>query len=65
MKQKNVVRLNNGNYVKDWQYSQGHFDVVETDKVEEAIHVDRGHFYFFEDSGAKMLRVETTIKILE
>ena len=32
-----VIQTPSGKFVKTWQYSQGHFDVVETDDIFQAL----------------------------
>ena len=55
-KVKHIVRLENGKYVKDRQYSQGHFTIAETTDIFKACEIDQGNFnIFFKDEGAERL----------
>ena len=64
-KQKQIVQLANGNYVKWWQYSQGHFDVVETVDIFEACDITSKNVgTFFMENVARVLKVEYTATIL-
>jgi hypothetical protein len=44
---KLIVKLKNGAYVKDWQYSQGFLDIVETLSPFQAISVSSADFNMF------------------
>jgi len=50
-----IVKLHSGKYVKNWQYSQEHFDVIETDSPFEAEdftgHEKNSYETFFKDKG--------------
>lgn len=66
MKIKTIVLLANGNYVKSWQYSQGYFDVVETEDVLEATSVSKNNYEtFFQKDGAKLMLVKYDVTLLE
>lgn len=61
----NIVRLENGKYVEDWQYSQGNFDVTETADILKACGVTFSNFkMFFERKKASFITVEITAKIV-
>jgi hypothetical protein len=66
---KNVTLcvLSNGKFVEEWQYSQGWFDVVETDNLFEAQDFSDciGHFKtFFEKRGARLVNYELIANII-
>lgn len=53
---RKVVRLTNGLFVKDWQYSQGHFDIVDTEDPLEACNIPEQAFKtFFKRQGGEHL----------
>lgn len=61
-----IVKLPQGTYVQDWQYSQGNFEVVQTPDIFNAIDFtgkEHGFKTFFRDIGAQMLDVTFTAKI--
>lgn len=61
---KQVVRLSNRKYVKNWQYSQGHFDVVETDDILEAMEMEEENFMvFFLEKGARLVDVKINVEV--
>lgn len=62
----------NGNFVRAWQYSQGHFDVVHTDDPLKVNEDDNGYIYckenfetFFRKRGYKLVEIEFDIKVKE
>jgi len=60
----------NGEFVKEWQYSQGHFDVIHTKKATEASCPQIGYFKdsfdtFFKHRGYKFVELEFNIKVKE
>jgi hypothetical protein len=62
---KNIIKLANGKFVKDWEYSQGHFDLVETDDALEACELDEENFMvFFMDKGATRVTAKITVDIV-
>ena len=53
-----------GNYVADWQYSQGHFDVAQTNDPLKACEVDEQNFMvFFMDKGATLVTLNISVAI--
>jgi hypothetical protein len=66
-KQVSVIQMPSGKYVKEWQYSQGYFDVVETKNIFEAENFFGQHGQlsfdtFFEKRGAKLIKGEMIFK---
>ncbi len=56
---KDVVKLKSGLYAKDWEYSQGWFDVVETPDIFQACPVSDANFKtFFKNKGGVFQTVE-------
>lgn len=51
-------------YVKDWQYSQGYFDVVPTENAHEAMAVSEEDFQrFFKRRGYKQVYVSISVVV--
>lgn len=59
--QYTIVKLKNGNYVKDWQYSQGIFEVEETNNVFHAKWIPESQFTKFfkpKDAGHTLIEAD-------
>lgn len=62
---RKIVQLANGKYVREWQYSQGHFDVEETEDIFKACEVGAEQFErFFQEKGAKSLTIKLSATII-
>ena len=61
---RRIFKLANGNYVEEWQYSQGYFDFSETEDIFKADHIPLRFDKFFKETDGKFLVVDFNAKIV-